>query len=165
MKRRGLGEGVVSAVAIGGILIIAGLVFLSTPDLGGKIVAFFSDITTRPLNVASGNSTLSLPVPASVGSHAVFYSAVGQFCLGVAILEIFVLALRLGLDSRVGRIAETIGNLVFWGSAAYLVPAFLNSGTTYSGWFSFWGLLIVVVGVSIIVRGVILLAKRHDVTR
>jgi hypothetical protein len=70
------------------------------------------------------------------------------------------LALRIGLGSHIGRIAETIGNLVFWAGASYLVRVYLNSSTTLTAWFSFWAAILVVVGLSIVARALVLMVKR-----
>jgi len=42
----------------------------------------------------------------------------------VGILQLMILALRAVVRSRIGRIAETVGNLVFWLGAAYIVTVF-----------------------------------------
>ena len=162
MRPREHGEGIITAIALGGVLIIIGLLFLITPDLGGKIGTFFSDITTKSfIYLANTTSTISLPVPADPASHSILYMAVAQFCIGVGILQILILALRAAVRSRIGRIAETVGNLVFWLGAGYLVTVFLNSSTTYREWFVFWSSLLILLGVSIMVRGIILFARRR----
>ncbi len=162
MRRREHGEGVITAIAVGGAFIIIGMLFLVTPDLGGKISAFFGDITSRSFYFpGSTTSMISLPVPANPASHSILFMAIAQFCIGVGILQILILALRAAVRSRIGRIAETVGNLIFWFGAAYLVTVFLNSATTYREWFAFWSSLLILIGVTIIVRGTILFAKRH----
>ncbi len=162
-QKRGLGENIITATAVGGTLIIIGLIFLLTPDLGGKIGSFFSDFTTHFYQV-SATSTMSLPVPAHLGSHALLYSAAAQFALGIGILQIIILAMRFGIHSRIGKIAETVGNLVFWFGAFYLASTFLTATVTYTGWFAFWASLIIAVGVSTVVRGIVLLARRKAAT-
>jgi hypothetical protein len=162
MQQRGFGENIITATAVGGALIIIGLVFLLTPNLAGQIGSFFSDFTWRPY---SDNSTINLPVPANLGSHTLLYSAAAQFALGIGILQIIILAMRFGVHSRIGKIAETVGNLVFWFGAYYLASTFLTATVTYTGWFAFWASLIIAVGLSIVVRGIILLARRKEVPR
>jgi hypothetical protein len=153
-------EGIISAVAVGAVFILLGLVFvLALPNnLWEDTVGFFSNLTARQV----GTSGLFLPAPAipSANMNVVFYTAVFQFSLGIAFLQVLILALRVGFGSPIRRVAETIGNLIFWFGAAALENIYLNRSTTTNSWFTFWALLLVVIGLSIIARGAILLAKR-----
>jgi hypothetical protein len=157
-RARGPGDAIISAVAIGAVFILIGLVFvLALPNnLWDRIVAFFSNLTTRPVSGIG----ITLPAPANPGAHAVLYTAIFQFSLGITFLQVVILALRIGLGSHIGRIAETIGNLVFWAGTSYLVRVYLNSSTTLTAWFSFWAAILVVVGLSIIARALVLMVKR-----
>ena len=157
---RGPHDSIISAVSVGAVFILLGLVFvLALPNnLWDKTIAFFTNFTSR--NVP-GTTGFVLPAPANPGMHAVFYTAVFQFSVGIAFLEVLTLALRVAFGSPIRRIAETVGNLIFWFGAAYLDQAYLNSSTTLNSWFTFWALLLVVLGFSIIVRGLVLLARRR----
>jgi hypothetical protein len=75
-------------------------------------------------------------------------------------LQILMLALRLVLRSPTRRTAETVGNLVFWFGATYLIITLLNDATTVDTWFMFWAAIIVVLGVSLIARALVLFARR-----
>jgi hypothetical protein len=77
-----------------------------------------------------------------------------NFAIGIAILQIIILPMRLAFKSRLSRIAETVGNLVFWVGAALVANVYLLAGTV-EGWFQFWAYLIILAGVSLIVRGVV----------
>ena len=145
-----------SAVAVGAVFILIGIVFVITPNLVNDANKFFSDFTT--LQVPS--TSIQLPAPAHPANHAELYGAVGQFALGIAVLQVLMLALRLGLRSPTRRIAETVGNLVFWFGATYLIFTFLNDATTVQTWFTFWAAILVVLGASLIVRSLILFARR-----
>jgi hypothetical protein len=155
-RERRHGDGLLSVVAVGGVFILIGIVFVITPNLINDAGKFFGDFTT--LNVP--NTSIQLPAPAHPANHAELYGAVAQFTIGVGILQILMLALRLALRSPIGRTAETVGNLVFWFGSAYLVITFLNDATTVEMWFVFWAAILVVLGVSMIVRSLILLARR-----
>ncbi len=159
-QTRGPHEGIISAIAVGAVFILLGLVFiLALPsNLFDDIGNFFSNLTTRSV----GGTDLVLPAPINPNStgNVVVYTAVFQFSLGIAFLQVLILALRVGIGSPIRRIAETIGNLIFWFGAALLEHTYLNSSTTTSAWFTFWALLIVVVGLSIIIRGAILVIRR-----
>ncbi len=155
---RGPHDAIISAISVGAVFILLGLVFvLALPNnLWDKTIAFFTNLTTRTVP----STSLNLPAPANPGMHAVFYTAVFQFSLGIAILQVLTLALRIGFRSRIRRIAETVGNLVFWFGAAALDVTYLNRSTTTSAWFLFWTLILIVLGLSIIARGLVLLARR-----
>ncbi len=157
-KDRPLYEGLISALAVGGFFIIIGLMFVITPNLWEKTVAFFSDFTTKSYPT-TGTNTLTLWVPAHPAAHLDFFTAVMSFFLAMGVLQILILALRLGFKSRVHRIAETAGNVVFWLGGAAAAYVFLLAGTL-TGWFQFWALLIILVGASLITRGAIHFAVR-----
>ena len=149
-------EGLFAAISVGAVFILIGVIYINTPGLWSKIVDFFSNITLA--HVAS--TGIDLPAPVFPAAHTVLYGAVFQFCLGLGILEILLLALRFLLHSPIGKTAETVGNLVFWLGASYLVITYLNSTTTMSKWFVFWAGILMIVGLSLVARAFVLLAKR-----
>ena len=155
-----LHEGLITALAIGGFFIILGLVFALTPGVSHKTDVFFSDLSTASYPFGDPGSTISLLAPAHPAEHTVFYTAVVDFLFGVGVLQIVILALRLYVKSRIRRIAETVGNLVFWLGAALAANVFLLAGTL-NGWFQFWSLLIVLIGASLIARFFVHLAARQ----
>lgn len=160
---RAPGEAIIDAVSVGAVFILIGLVFvLALPNnLFDKIIAFFNNITTRQV---SGISNLQLPAPANPGMHTVFYTAVFQFSLGLALLQILILALRIGFGSPIRRITGTVASLIFWTGASYLEYTYLiplaTSTHPIDMWFTFWAAILVVLGLSILARGIILLARR-----
>jgi hypothetical protein len=102
-----------------------------------------------------------LPAPANPAAHAVLYTAAFQFHIGLGILQVILVAIRLTMGSPIGKTAETIGNVVKWFGGAYLITSYLNSTTTLSRWFMFWAGILIILGLSLIVRGLVLLAKRR----
>ena len=156
-RNRGPGESIVSAISVGAVFILIGLVFvLALPNsLWDQTIAFFRNFTSRQVPGIG----ITLPAPINPGGHAVFYTAVFQFSLGLAFLQILVLALRIGFGSRIHKIAETVGNLVFWFGASYLVNMYLNSSTTLNIWFAFWATILIVLGLSIVARAAVLISK------
>jgi hypothetical protein len=104
---------------------------------------------------------ISLPAPANPAAHAVLYTAAFQFCIGLGILQVILLALRLMMYSPISKTAETIGNLVKWFGGAYLITTYLNNTTTISRWFMFWAGILIILGLSLIVRALVLLTKRR----
>jgi hypothetical protein len=142
-------ESLITAVAVGGTLIILAVAFGLTPGVPEGIVDFFSDLTgqTYPL----GNGQLVLPAPGNPDGHLEVYSAVFNFMLGISILQIVILAMRLYANSQPKKIAETVGNMIFWLGGAVMAYLFLIPGTL-SGWFSFWPALIIFIGLSLIAQ-------------
>jgi hypothetical protein len=154
-----LHEGLITALAVGGFFIILGSVFTLTPGIADKTTAFFNDLTTVTRNFGT-LSTINFPAPSHPAEHIAFYTAVMNFLLGIGILQVVILVLRLAVHSRIRRIAETVGNLIFWLGAAVMANVFLLEGTLGS-WFQFWSALIVLIGVSLIARLFVHLLGRH----
>jgi len=158
-KYTSLHEGLITALAIGGFFILLGLVFALTPGISQKTNTFFSDLTTVTYPLGS-SSTMNLPAPANPAAHLGFYTAVMNFLLGVGILQIVILAIRLWMKSPIRRMAETVGNLIFWLGAGVMANIFLLAGTL-NGWFQFWSALIMLIGASLIARFFVYLLRRH----
>jgi len=151
-------ESILNAISVGTVFILLGLVYvLALPtSLWDQVVGFFGSFTTSKFP----GTSISLPVPVNPSGHTVFYNAIFQFCLGIGLLQIFVLALRLLWHSPVRRVAETTGNLVFWLGASLIVPSFLNASTDTSMWFAFWGAMLLVIGFSLLARATVILLKK-----
>lgn len=145
---------------MGATLIVIGLVFALNPDLPDRIVRFFQDFTTVAYPFPDTSSTISFPAPMSPGTHTTVYNAVMQFDAGIAILQMVILGMRLYAGSPIRKIAETVGNLVFWLGAAFTTSVLLNGATTVSEWFMYWAAIIILVGVGMVVRAVVLLLRR-----
>ncbi len=151
-------EGLITALAVGGFLIILGLVAF-TPSIAQNTNTFISDQTTVTSHF--GSSTVNLPAPAHPSEHIEFYSAVINFLLGIGILQIVILGLRLWVKSPIRRISQSVGDLIFWLGAAVVANVFLLTGTL-NGWFQFWSALIIIIGVSLIGRFFVYFVKRHQ---
>jgi hypothetical protein len=161
-RERFLHEGLINALAVGGFFIILGFVFAFTPGIAEQTGNFFSDLTTKSYQINSA-STINLFVPGHPADHQGFYTALMNFLLGVGILQIFILALRLVVHPRVRRLAQSVSDLIFWLGAAIVANVFLLAGTL-NGWYQFWALILVLVGLSMIARGFVYLASgfRHE---
>jgi hypothetical protein len=158
--QRSLHEGLITALSIGGFFIILGILFGLTPAISQNTNKFFSDLTTVTFPFGSPGSTVSLLAPTHPADHQSFYTVVMNFLIGVGVLQIVILALRLAVHSRIRRIAQSVGDLIFWLGAAVFANFFLMAGTQ-SGWFQFWSSLIVLIGVSLIAQFFVYLAKKH----
>jgi hypothetical protein len=152
-------ESLFSVMSVGTVLILIGIVFvLAQPaSLWDSIVNFFNDLTWRSLPHVTG---ISLPAPVNPAAHAVVYTAAFQFCIGIGILQIVLLALRLVTQSPINKTSETVGDLVYWFGEAYLITVFLSSAPNVTQWFMFWAGILVMLGLSFFARAFVLLAKR-----
>jgi hypothetical protein len=150
-------EGIISAISVGFVFILFGSIYvLALPtSLFEKVVAFFGSLSSR--QVPGTSIFLLAPSPAA---HSVFYTAVFQFCVGLAFLQLVVLMLRLAWNSTTAKTAETLGSLVFWSGAAMLSTTFLNAYTTVNTWFAFWAGMLVMMGASLIARSIVLLLRK-----
>jgi hypothetical protein len=152
-------EGLITAIAIGGVFILLGLVVISTPNFGAKFGDFVSDFTF--IYYPFGTGTISFPAPQHPAMHSDLFAAAMNFAIGIAILQIIILPMRVVFKSRFSRIAETVGNLVFWVGAALVANVYLLTGTV-EGWFQFCAYLIILAGVSLIVRGIVQFSRGFD---
>jgi hypothetical protein len=145
-------------LSAGAFFIMLGLVFfINLPNnLWNAIFNFIGGFTSAQVP----GTGIYLPAPISPASHTVVYGAVFQFCIGLGILQIIFLTLRLMMNSKINKTAETVGNLVYWFGLAYLVTTYLNSTTTTSAWFVFWAGVLIILGLSFVARAFVLFAKR-----
>jgi len=148
-------ESIFSAISAGVFFILVGAIFVTSSNLFDKILAFFSDLDL----VRVPNLGFSFPAPASPWTHSVLYSAVTQFSVIWGLFQIVILMLRFVVDSPFSKKAETASNLVFWLGASYLISTLLNEMTTAETWFVFWAEIIMLIGVSLIIRAIILAVR------
>ena len=153
---RGYREGLLSALSAGFFFVLVGAIFVTTPNLLDKIFAFFRDFEI----VRVPNTSIRLPAPASPAAHSGLYSALAMFSFIWSLFQIVILIFRFIVYSPLSRKTETAGNLVFWLGANFLVRSFLNETTRRGTWFEFWTAIIVLLGVSLIVRAIILAVQR-----
>lgn len=156
---KSLHEGLITALSIGGFFIILGVVFAITPGISQQTNNFFSDLTTVAFPFGNPGSTVSFLAPSHPADHQGFYTAVMNFLLGVGVLQILILVLRLTVHSRINRIAQSVGDSIFWLGAAVIANIFLYAGTQ-SGWFQFWSALIIIIGVSLVARFFVYFLKK-----
>jgi hypothetical protein len=153
-----LSEGLITALAFGGFFISVGVVFGLTPGITEALSDFFADLTG--VNYPVINGQMVLPAPVHPSAHTIVYQAIFSFMVCIGILQVVILAARLWVHSSTKRLAETIGNMVFWIGGAVVACVYLMAGTT-SGWFTFWPSMIILAGASLIAQGLVYLAKRR----
>jgi hypothetical protein len=151
-------ERIFSAISVGVFFILIGVIYVIhlPSSLWNAVVDFFSSFTLAQVP----STGIYLPAPVNPASHALLYGAVFEFCIGIGVLQIIMLVLRFMWQSRIGKTAETMGNLVYWFGTAYLVTTYLNNTTSISKWFVFWAGILIILGLSFIARSFVLLAKR-----
>lgn len=152
-------EGLFSALSVGFFFLLVGALFIMTPNLFDKIQAFLNGFTLK--EAVPHLSNVFVPVPENPGGHMLVYTAAWQFSLIWGVFQIIILALRFVAGSPVRKKAQTAGNMVFWLGTAYLIDVLLTSALLggsepLENWFVFWAAIIMLIGVSLIVRAVIL---------
>jgi len=162
-------EGLISAISAGLFFVLAGTIFLTTPNLFEKILDFFKD--NWHLTPVPNLRNVSLPAPSHPLTHRTVYGAVEQFSLIWGFFQIVILALRFVARSPWNKKAETASNIVFSFGASFLTRTFLIETirlpllTEVARWFVFWSGIIMLFGVSLIVRAIVLaVAPRRHVT-
>jgi len=172
---RGRREGLLSAVSVGFFLLLIGVLFVIKPNLYADTVIFFNNFNATS---TVRNTQIKLPAPDALRSasnstvrqaNLDVYSATQQFSLAWGIFLIALLVMRFVFDSTRRRKADNISDIVFWFGAIYLIQTWLidptNSlpyPTDAQPWFEFWSMIIVLIGVSLIVRAICLAAYRRQ---
>lgn len=148
-------EGLLSGVSAGFFFILAGAIFIATPNLVEKITDLFQPGAWNA-STQVPNTQIPIPTPESLGSYTTIYAAVAQFCMIWGIFLIVLLIARALAHSPLRKKAENASDIVFWLGASYLIPQLLNESTQAKEWFMFWSEIIVLAGVSLVVRAAVL---------
>lgn len=140
----------VGVLSFGFFLILAGVIFAITPNLLDRIHDFVGDF--QLLKIASG---IYIPTPKS--DHAVLYAVIFQFCLVFGIFQVFALFVRFILKDPVDKKASTFSSIIFWMGASWILSLLMLKKIE---WFVFLGLLITLVGISMVIRNALILITR-----
>ena len=135
-------------LSFGVFILLFALFFIIVPNYGSLVVEFFQDFKFEEVA-----SNVVFPVPQN--PHPIIYETVMRFCVVFGLFQFVVLALRLRYRSKVGKVAETVSNIIIWLGAAYMFNLLLMKPLDF--WFPFIGGLIVVFGVSLIARSIVTL--------
>jgi hypothetical protein len=156
-KRKGMQrqyqEGLFTAISVGFFLLLMGALFIINPDLLGSIVDFFKDFKL----VDVPHTSMILPAPQYPQLHLTVYQAARQCSIALGVFQVVILALRFFVPSSWGKRSEAVGSLVYWVGASFLIQSFLIESTQ---WFAFWSTILILAGVSVIVRAVVVAATR-----
>lgn len=147
-------ENLFSAISIGFFFIVVGAIFAYTTfvanvDLFNAFIEFFRDIKI----VDVPNISVSLPGPENPGMHSNVHNAVANFGLIWGIFQIVILILRFAAGSPSSKKAEATSDVVFWLGVYFLISMGMVGIT---GWFVFWAEMIMLVGVTLIIRAIVL---------
>lgn len=142
-------------VSIGIFLVLLGTIYLGTAGLTDALVSFIGDFRLVEI---SEQPRFMLPAPAS--HHPAVYGAVETFCLVFGASQVFVLVLRLVLQSPLSKKTETASGLIFWLGVGY-IAGLLKTETI--SWFNFWAGVIIFAGLSLVVRSLLGLALSEKV--
>lgn len=146
-------ERFISAFSAGAFLILLGVIFIATPGFVNSVIDFFTHFTIVEVPRFTG---VYLPIPEHPRNYTTIYSAAVQFSLAWGIVLVGLLVMRILAGSPLQKKAKNVSDIVFWLSTSFLVTTFLNENITREMWFAFWAALITIIGVSLIVRAIIL---------
>lgn len=135
-------------IMLGLFLILIAVIFIITPNLLDRGYNFFLDLEFRELY-----SYIYLPTPKS--DHPDLFLALSWFCFIFAFFHIPILAARFIMKDAVEKKAGIISGLFFWFGATWLINQLVIKEFE---WFTFLGYLIALIGASILIRSVMILA-------
>jgi hypothetical protein len=151
-------DGFISALSAGFFFVLVGVLFIVTPNLFDSIVRFFQNFDV--VQVPYFTTGFVLPAPKNPAMHVTVYSAAAQFSLAWGLFLIGLLAVRILANSPLRKKAENASDIVYWLVNSYLVTIFLNSTTTIPRWFAFWAAIIMLAGITLLIRAAILAVIR-----
>lgn len=147
MTRRRREDDYAGAISFGAFLILLAAFYLTNPSLPSEATAFIRDF--KPVEISQNFWWLE---PSS--NHPILYSAAEQFCYLFGFVQVAILGLKLAKRSSIREKARTFSDIIFWLGAGYVFWT-LSSGAL--AWIQFLGVLIVLVGISIVARSTVLL--------
>ena len=152
-KHRQHQEPIFTAISVGFFFLLVGTIFIITPNLFDKILDFFGDFTL----VDVPHTSIMLPAPESPQLHLTVYQAAWQVSIASALFQIIILALRFVIPSSWSKKSEAVGNLFSSVGSIFLIQSFLIDSTQ---WFVFWSTILILIGVSIIIRAAVMAIAR-----
>lgn len=155
-------EGIFTAISVGFFFILVGAIFAATSSLYDGLRTFFSSDSWMTDKV--GNTNVFIPVPVNPSAHSAVYQAAFEFCLIWGFFQVFLLIFRFVVGSRPRRKARTASSVAFWLGASYLINTYLNATTTKETWYTFWAAILILIGISLIIRAVVRSALKCQVS-
>jgi hypothetical protein len=140
-------------ISFGAFLIIIAVFYLRTPNVAHEAEAFIRDF--RLVEVFQNFWWF---VPST--NHPALYVAAGEFCYIFGLVQIAILGLKFARGSSTHGKAQTFSGIVFWLGAGYILSLLAQGGLS---WLSFIASMVILMGVSIVVRALVLVfAPRHS---
>lgn len=139
---------IVGLASFGFFLLLIGVIWIITPNISEQVVDFFGEFELR-----EAFPNVFLPAPES--HRPIVYTVFARFCFVFGLFQIFILVLRLVFRDPVDRVAGTVSGIVFWLGAGF-ISNMLSAKTIE--WFGFLGWLIVLIGLSLVVRSLVVLS-------
>ena len=139
-------------LSFGFFILLLGTIWIITPNLSKEVETFFT-----PENWRLRNVTENITFPEPERSYPIIYTAAMQFCFTFGAFQIAIFTLRFILHEPLGRIGETLSGMVFLFGAGFFLSMLANETVS---WFGFLAGLIVSVGLSIMVSGIVKLFKK-----
>jgi len=147
-------ERLISVSSLGFFLVLIGIIFALTHGFFSALLTFFNDLgLVQVPNVYTG---IVLPAPENPADHTTVYSAASWFSFGWGIFLVALLVVRILADSPWKKKAQNVSDIFYWLANGFLIGYFLNETTTTVMWFSYWSAVIMLLGVSLIIRACIL---------
>ncbi|MDH5636085.1 MAG: hypothetical protein OEY47_05410 [Candidatus Bathyarchaeota archaeon] len=134
--------------SLGFFLLLIGVIWLITPNLSQAVADFFNSFTLEKEVFPN----VFLPSPAH--HHPVVYTAVARFCFVFSLFQIVILVLRFFFRDPLNRVIGTFSGIVFWLGVGFVSNLLAAEALE---WFGFLGWLIVFIGLSLVVRSLLVL--------
>jgi tellurite resistance protein TehA-like permease len=146
-ERRHEKQDIIGLASFGFFLMLAGVIWIVTPNLLEDVRKFLEDFKLEKVF-----PNVFLPAPAS--SYPVVYMAIARFSFVFGLFQIFILALRFVFREPVNKVAGTFSGMIFWLGVGF-VASMLSTETIK--WFAFLGWIIVLIGLSLVIRSLVVL--------
>ncbi|MBE0512907.1 hypothetical protein IBX38_07645 [Candidatus Bathyarchaeota archaeon] len=139
---------ILGLASFGFFLLLIGVIWVITSNLSQAVVDFFKDFELTEEIFPN----VLLPAPAH--HHPVVYTAVALFCFVFGLFQIVILVLRFFFREPLDRVAGTFSGIVFWLGVGFVSNLLAAEALE---WFGFLGWFIVFIGLSLVVRSLLVL--------
>ncbi|MEM4720945.1 MAG: hypothetical protein QXT73_02620 [Candidatus Methanomethylicaceae archaeon] len=133
-------------ISLGFFLVLLGLVWILTPDIGEHLRAFLSQENWR---ISKVGQRLFFPEPNT--HYPVLYNTASYFCFAFGAFQIVILLLRVVLHNPLNKIGETLSEAIFWMGMSFFFGMLASNAL---GWFGLFAGFLMLVGASIITKSI-----------
>ena len=139
---------ILGLASFGFFLLLIGVIWIITPNLSQEVVDFFKDFKLEE------EIFPNVFLPAPTDSHPVVYTALARFCFVFGLFQIVILISTFFLREPLHRVAGTFSGIVLWLGVGFVSNLLAAEDIE---WFGFLGWLIVLIGLSLVVRSLLVL--------